>query len=84
MEAWDPESLVDLIVASGARYVVFVTKHHDGFVLWPTATPNPRKPGWNLRRDPRATSRGRFARAGCASASTTRAGSTGRSTPSRS
>lgn len=51
LDAWDPEPLVDLIVDSGARYVVYVTKHHDGFVLWPTDVPNPHAPGWNSRRD---------------------------------
>ncbi len=51
LDAWDPAPLVDVIEASGARYVVLVTKHHDGFVLWPTAVPNPHLPGWNSRRD---------------------------------
>jgi len=27
----------------GARYVVLVTRHHDGFALWPSATPNPHR-----------------------------------------
>ncbi len=51
LDAWDPEPLIDLIVASGARYVVYVTKHHDGFVLWPTEVTNPYTRGWNSRRD---------------------------------
>ena len=51
LNAWDPGPLVDLIVDSGARYVVYVTKHHDGFALWPTDVPNPHAPGWNSRRD---------------------------------
>lgn len=29
-----PESWADLIKASGARYSVLTTKHHDGFTLW--------------------------------------------------
>ncbi len=47
---WQPESWVDLFAAAGARYVVLVTKHHDGFVLWPSANP-PLKPGWSASRD---------------------------------
>ncbi len=51
LDAWDPAPLLDLIVASGARYAVLVTKHHDGFALWPTDVPNPQMPGWHTRRD---------------------------------
>jgi len=51
LNAWDPRALVDLIEASGAQYVVLVTKHHDGFVLWPTAVANPHLHGWNSERD---------------------------------
>jgi alpha-L-fucosidase len=33
----DPEQWVLAAQAAGARYVVLVAKHHDGFCLWPTA-----------------------------------------------
>ncbi len=49
--AFDADSWAELFAAAGARYVVFVTKHHDGFCLWPTAIENPRKPGWHASRD---------------------------------
>ena len=48
---WDPAAWADAFAAAGARYVVLVTKHHDGFCLWPTRVPNPRRPGFQLRRD---------------------------------
>ena len=34
--AVDPEQWVKAAKAAGARYVVLVAKHHDGFCLWPT------------------------------------------------
>jgi alpha-L-fucosidase len=51
LERWDPAPFADLIAASGARYFVLVTKHHDGYCLWPSDVPNPRRPGWHSRRD---------------------------------
>lgn len=53
-DQWRPEGfnageLVSAVLRSGARYVVPVTKHHDGFCLWDTATT-----GFNAaRRGPR-------------------------------
>jgi alpha-L-fucosidase len=35
--AFDPEQWMRAIHAAGARYVVLVAKHHDGFCLWPSA-----------------------------------------------
>ena len=48
---WDPVTWAKHFRRSGARYVVLVTKHHDGFLLWPSATPNPHKPNWGTKRD---------------------------------
>ena len=50
-EAFDANAWADFFVKSGATYVVFVTKHHDGYCLWPTGIPNPHRPGWNTSRD---------------------------------
>ena len=37
---FDPEQWMRAIKAAGAKYVVFVAKHHDGFCLWPTEQTN--------------------------------------------
>ncbi len=33
---YDPQAWADLIKASGAKYAVLTSKHHDGMVLWDT------------------------------------------------
>ena len=48
---WQPSPWADLFRAAGARYVVLVTKHHDGVLLWPSATRNPHKERWASERD---------------------------------
>ncbi len=48
---WDPQEWADVFKDVGARYVVLVTKHHDGFLLWPSDHPNPKKKNWQLERD---------------------------------
>ncbi len=35
--AFNPEQWMQAIKDAGAKYVVMVAKHHDGFCLWPTA-----------------------------------------------
>jgi alpha-L-fucosidase len=51
LDQWDPQAWAARFAATGARYVVLVTKHMDGYCLWPSDVPNPRRPGWNSRRD---------------------------------
>jgi alpha-L-fucosidase len=38
---WDPDKMAAIFRKSGARYVVLTSKHHEGFTLWPSTTPNP-------------------------------------------
>ena len=51
LEAWDPAGWADLFKEVGARYVVLVTKHHDGFLLWPSDHLNPMKPDLHASRN---------------------------------
>ncbi len=39
--AWNPDAWARTFKRVGAQYVVLVTKHHDGFLLWPSEHPNP-------------------------------------------
>ncbi len=48
---WDASAWADTFAAAGARYVVLVTKHHDGFLLWPSRHPNPHRPDFQSSRD---------------------------------
>ena len=50
----------ELFAAAGARYVVLVTKHHDGYCLWPTrhAEPAPARLARRARRGRRPGPRG--------------------------
>ncbi|MFZ4718024.1 MAG: alpha-L-fucosidase [Ilumatobacteraceae bacterium] len=41
----------DLFQQAGARYVVPVTKHHDGFLMWRSDVPNPHRDHWMAERD---------------------------------
>ena len=42
-ELWDPNEWAELFKKSGAKYVLLVSKHHDGFCLWPSQY----APNWN-------------------------------------
>jgi len=48
---WDPDAWAELFARAGARYVVLVTKHHDGFLMWDSRHPNPHLEGWQTSRD---------------------------------
>lgn len=45
--SFDPDQWMKAIRAAGARYVVLVAKHHDGFCLWPTA-----QTGYSVKSSP--------------------------------
>ncbi|MCE9649619.1 MAG: alpha-L-fucosidase [Parvibaculum sp.] len=51
LEQWDPKTWARLFKQAGAKYVVLVTKHHDGYSLWPTGVTHPKKEGWHSERD---------------------------------
>jgi alpha-L-fucosidase len=48
---WDPDAWADAFQRAGARYVVLVTKHHDGFLLWPSQHRNLSRPDYHAARD---------------------------------
>lgn len=41
---WDPAPMAAAFRDAGARYVVLTTKHHDGFLLWPSKVRSPHLP----------------------------------------
>jgi len=41
IKKWNPDAWATAFKEAGARYVVLTTKHHEGFTLWPSETPNP-------------------------------------------
>lgn len=51
LEQWKPDAWAELFAAAGARYVVLVTKHHDGYCLWPSGIENPHEEDWTSKRD---------------------------------
>lgn len=50
-KAWRADDWARLFARARARYVVLVTKHHDGYLLWPSRVANPKRPGWRSDRD---------------------------------
>lgn len=51
LSGWDPDEWARRFAATGARYVVFVSKHMDGYCLWPSEVRNPHRPEWCSKRD---------------------------------
>jgi alpha-L-fucosidase len=44
IQKWNPDTWAKVFRDAGARYVVLTSKHHEGFTLWPSSTPNPTLP----------------------------------------
>ncbi len=51
LPSWNPAAWADLFERVGARYVVLVTKHHDGFLLWESEHLNPARPDLHASRN---------------------------------
>jgi alpha-L-fucosidase len=51
IKQWNPDSWAELFSNAGARYVVLVSKHHDGFLMWNSRHANPRHADWQASRD---------------------------------
>ena len=51
LKQWDPAAWAEAFRDAGARYVVLVTKHHDGLCLWPSEVANRHQKDWTTRRD---------------------------------
>jgi len=51
LEKWHPNEWAELFKKIGAKYVVFVTKHHDGFCHWYTKFQHPIKRKYCTSRD---------------------------------
>ncbi len=51
LEHWDAVGWARLFRRAGAGYVVLVSKHHDGYCLWPSRVAHPHRRGWSSERD---------------------------------
>ena len=50
-EKFDADAFVDAAESLGAEYIVFTSKHHDGFCMWDTATTDFKVTNTPARRD---------------------------------
>lgn len=48
---WKPQRWASLFEQVGAKYVVLVSKHHDGYSLWPSRVSNPHRDNWQSPQD---------------------------------
>jgi len=52
---FDAEKIIAALKAGGLKGVILVTKHHDGFALWPTKTTT-----YNISQSPLSKRERRF------------------------
>ena len=48
---WNPDVMSGVFKDAGAKYVVLTSKHHEGFLLWPSKVVNPNQTGLTAERD---------------------------------
>ena len=51
LKKWNPQEWAELFKNAGAKYVVLVAKHHDGFLLWQSKHKNPMKENYIASRN---------------------------------
>lgn len=51
LSQWNPAAWAEAFRDAGARYVVLVTKHHDGLCLWPSSVANRHQSNWTTQRN---------------------------------
>lgn len=51
IEKWNPNEWASYFKDIGAKYVVFTTKHHEGFTMWPSKVENPYRKGYYAKRN---------------------------------
>lgn len=51
IKSWEPDNWANLFQQAGMQYVVFVAKHHDGFLLWSSEHSNPYHEAYQTSRD---------------------------------
>ena len=50
-ERFDPDRWIDVAESAGAEYIVFTSKHHDGFCMWDTKTTDFKVTNASAKRD---------------------------------
>ncbi|MFW9902203.1 MAG: alpha-L-fucosidase [Candidatus Thorarchaeota archaeon] len=51
LKKWNPQEWANLFEKARAKYVILVTKHHDGFLLWPSKYRTPKKDNYIASRN---------------------------------
>lgn len=51
LEKWKPDQWSKLFSTAGVKYAVLTSRHHDGFLMWPSQYRNPYFPNYIAARD---------------------------------